>query len=144
MSWFDKFKEGLSQKVAQYNNGPFLDATMALCAAVCYADGEFSADEKAKVLKFIDNCEYLACFDIAKRKEAFDFWFTKFAGDADFAKMDAMNCIGKMKGTGDQAEMLIKLGCVIGSADGDFDDQEKAVVAEACNKLQLTPSDFGV
>ncbi|MGP4022500.1 TerB family tellurite resistance protein [Actinomadura sp. 3N407] len=34
------------------------------------------------------------------------------------------------------------MGIVIGGADGDFDDNEKAVVREACHAVGLPPAEF--
>ena len=50
--------------------------------------------------------------------------------------------IGKIKGNDEQCRLLVRVVCAIGAADGDFDDKEKAMVAEIVRELGLNPIDF--
>ena len=40
------------------------------------------------------------------------------------------------------ARQLIRIGIMVGGADGTFDDKEKDVVRKACRELGLSPADF--
>ena len=37
---------------------------------------------------------------------------------------------------------MVRVCCAIGAADGNFDDDEKAVVRKICAELNLNPKDF--
>jgi tellurite resistance protein TerB len=37
---------------------------------------------------------------------------------------------------------MVRVCCAIGAADGNFDNDEKAVVSKICTELGLNPKDF--
>jgi tellurite resistance protein TerB len=37
---------------------------------------------------------------------------------------------------------VIQIGIIIGGADGNFDEDEKRAVREACNAVGISPSEF--
>jgi tellurite resistance protein TerB len=52
-----------------------------------------------------------------------------------------MQAVGKFRGK-PQAQLVIRVCCAIGAADGDFDEKEKVVVRRMCSELGLSPADF--
>ena len=50
--------------------------------------------------------------------------------------------ISKMKKKSDEARLLVRVCCAVGTADGDFDENEKRVVTEICQELGLNPGEF--
>ena len=138
-----KFKAGIDAEVARYNNRVFLDAATALSARVAASDGIISDEEKQKMGAFLSMYPSLKVFG---SKDVVDSWghiagfyaFDKAMGDAEADKL-----IAKVTDP-DARATLVRLGCAIGAADGDFDDTEKAVVTSVCKLLGLRPSDFGL
>lgn len=138
-----KFKAGIDAEVARFNNRDFLNAATALSARVAAADGTISDDEKQKMGAFLSMYPSLKVFSntdvVNSWKYIADFYaFDKAMGDAEANKL-----IGKITDKDAQAT-LVRLGCAIGAADGDFDDTEKAVVVSVCKLLNLRPADFGL
>lgn len=133
-----------SDKMKRWWNKDFAIATMSMCALVAYADGKCTPDEKTKTAKAISISELLKGYDVAELKAAFDDACAKLESDYDFGKADCILAISKAKSDPDKAGAIIRMGVAIGNADGDFDDKEKAVVAEVAKQLRLNPEDFGV
>jgi tellurite resistance protein TerB len=50
--------------------------------------------------------------------------------------------ISKVKADSGVARLIVRGCIIIGAADGDFDDSEKAVVREICRELGQDPSEF--
>ncbi len=149
MGFLSKLKEGalemqssLVSQVKQFKNKKFADATMAVCALVAAADGNIDADERRKTASFISSNDTLAVFDVSQLQKTFNEFCDKLTKDFDFGKIDLLQVISKLKKSPPQAQAAIRVGIIIGNADGIFDDDEKNVVREICQSLDIDPSDF--
>ncbi|WP_029136695.1 tellurite resistance TerB family protein [Nakamurella lactea] len=134
-----------SQLVAKKNDlksGAFRDASMAMCALVAAADGSIDADEKRKVAALITSNDVLANFPADDLLAKFAGFADKLAADFDFGKVSVLQEIGKTKKKPVEARAVIQIGIIIGGADGNFDDDEKKVVKEACFAVGLDPAEF--
>lgn len=151
MSFWDKLKENvasmnssLQTSVSKFKNADFARGTMAMCAMIAAADGSIDGSEKAKTVALISNNETLKIFPAAELKEHFDFFCNKLSADFDFGRIETLQAIGKLRKHPDQARALIQIGIIIGSADGNFDKDEKKAVRDACNTLGIAPAEFDV
>jgi tellurite resistance protein TerB len=149
MSFWTKLKENVSQisgelktKVAQFRNDAFAEASMAMCALIAAADGSIDPQEKEKTTKLILNNDTLSVFEAETLRQKFEKFAGKLEKDYDFGKIDAIQAIGKLKSKSDQARAVIQVGIIIGGADGDFDDDEKQAVKEACHALDIDPAEY--
>ena len=149
MSFWSDLKNGANalieqakNEVAKFNNNDFAEASMAMCAMIAYADGNCDSDERSKTARFIQSNEALSVFEPSSLKEKFDKYCGILDNDFDFGKLDCLAAIGKLKGKDDQARTVLRVGIIIGGADGDFDDDEKAAVKESCHSLGINPSEF--
>jgi tellurite resistance protein TerB len=134
-----------SQLVAKKNDlksGAFRDASMAMCALVAAADGNVDAEERRKVAGLITTNEVLANFDAEELRRRFDAYCNKLMADFDFGKVSLIQEIAKTKKKPNEARAVIQIGIIIGGADGNFDDDEKKVVREACFAVGISPSEF--
>jgi tellurite resistance protein TerB len=134
-----------SQLVAKKNDlksGAFRDASMAMCALVAAADGNVDAEERRKVAGLITTNEVLANFDAEDLRRRFDDYSNKLMADFDFGKVSLIQEIAKTKKKPAEARAVIQIGIIIGGADGNFDDDEKKVVREACFAVGISPSEF--
>ena len=128
--------------MSRYKNKPFMQAVAAGCALVAAADGSVSSDEKAKMARFIQSSAELKVFDIAEVIKAFNDAVAKFEFDHDVGTAEALKVIGKIKGDGGAARLLVRVCCAIGASDGNFDEGERAMVRKMCAELGLPAADF--
>ena len=149
MSFFDNFRQSvtdltqdLTSKVNQFKNNDFAEASMAICALVAAADGNIDSDERRKTASFIANNDTLKVFDTTDLQARFNKYCDKLNNDFDFGKIETIQSISKLKSKGDQARTIIQVGIIIGGADGSFDTDEKAVVAESCRAVGINPAEF--
>jgi tellurite resistance protein TerB len=149
MALWDDLKEkvsnmnkGLATKISQFKSTEFANATMAMCALVAAADGEIDSSERQKTAAFIMSNETLKVFNPSELRDKFNFYCDKLTEDFDFGKIECIQAITKIKKKEGEARAVIQIGIIIGGADGDFDQDEKKVVKEACNSIGIDPSDF--
>jgi len=151
MSFFDSLKQktsevrsSLTTEVGKFRNREFMEATVSGCALVAAADGSIDSSEKQKMMKYIEQSEELKVFDTSDVIAVFSKVTDKFEFDQEIGKAEAMKSVGKLRDKPDAARLMIRVCCAIGSADGDFDDNEKKMVRDMCQDLNLPADEFGV
>ena len=132
----------LTTKAGQFKNKEFANGSMAMCALIAAADGSIDAAEQAKTMSLIHSNSVLSVFPPDELQQKFDWYCSKLGGDFEFGKVEAIATIGKLKSKPDAARAVIQVGIIIGGADGNFDDDEKKAVREACNAVGIPPSEF--
>lgn len=137
-------RDKLATEVKKFKNKEFMDATVAACALVSAADGSIDADEKQKMAGFIQNSKELKVFDMKQVIEAFNDICSQFEFDQTIGKAEALRTISKLKKKPDAARLLVRVCTAIGSADGFFDEKERAVTREICIELGLNPNEFDI
>lgn len=137
-----KAQAALQGEISRYNNKPFMQAAVALAVAISAADGTISADEKKKLYAAFNNMDALKAFKWETVQPLFDELAKKYEFDKDIGLAEAMKYIAKIKKDEAAARQLIRLGIMIGGADGNFDEDEKKVVRAAIRELGLNPADF--
>ncbi|MBF0185202.1 MAG: tellurite resistance TerB family protein [Magnetococcales bacterium] len=148
MGFFDELKNranqlhsAMTQEMNRFKNREMMEAILAGCALVASADGTVSSAEKQKMIGFIQNSEALKVFQNHEIIQSFQQHMAKMEFDYALGQAEALQMIGKIK-QADQARLLVRVCCAIGNSDGEFDEQEKAVVRTICRELQLNPADF--
>ncbi|GGV56029.1 tellurium resistance protein [Streptomyces longisporoflavus] len=149
MALWDRVKESAStmqtQLMAKKNDlksGAFRDSSMAMCALVAAADGTIDPSERQRVAQLIATNEVLQNFPADELRRRFDTYVDKLTADFAFGKVSVLQEVAKAKKKPAEARAVIQIGIVIGGADGDFDQTERAVVREACFALDLPPHEF--
>jgi tellurite resistance protein TerB len=149
MAFFDQLKSRtqemssqLKTKAGQFKNKEFANGSMAMCALVAAADGSIDASERQKTAGLIMSNDVLSIFPPNELREKFDFYCDKLTKDYDFGKVEAIASISRLKSKPDQARAVIQIGIIIGGSDGDFDNDEKKAVKEACFAVGISPSEF--
>lgn len=132
----------LKTKTAQFQNKEFANASMAICALIAAADGSIDPAEREKTAALIVSNEALSVFPPEELREKFDWYASKLQSDFAFGKVEATATIAKLKSKQDQARAVIQIGIIIGGADGNFDQDERNVVREACFAVGIAPSEF--
>ncbi len=134
-------RDALNKEVTKFKSKDLLEAVVAGCAMVAYADGSVSAAEKQKMMGYLRSSEQLQVFDQNDVIKLFQKYVEKFEFDSTIGTGEVMQAVGKFRGK-PQAQLVIRVCCAIGSADGDFDDSERAVVRRMCSEIGLNPADF--
>ncbi len=132
----------LKTKSAQFKNKDFANASMAMCALIAAADGSIDSTERSKVAGLIGSNDVLSIFPASELRERFDHYCDKLTSDYDFGKVEAVQAVAKLKSKPDQARAVIQVGIIIGGADGNFDDNERTAVRDACFAVGIAPSEF--
>ncbi|WP_092806015.1 tellurite resistance TerB family protein [Rhodococcus globerulus] len=132
----------LKTKTSQFQNKEFKNASMAMCALIAAADGSIDPVERQKTSALIMSNESLAVFPPAELSQQFDWYCSKLTSDFAFGKLEATAAISKLKSKQDQARAVIQIGIIIGGADGNFDQHERAVVRDMCFAVGIAPSEF--
>ena len=146
---FDNFLSRLKTKagelktdVLKYKNKDFLNAAMAGSALIAMADGSVTADEKQKMIKFIESHDALSIFTTSDVIKAFQDFVGQLEFDKDIGEAKAYEALGKMKSNAQASRLLVRMIIGIASSDGNFDDAEKKVAVRIAKELGLEPAEF--
>lgn len=146
LNWLkDRYKEvstNLKNEVTKFRNKTFLEAVVAGCVMVAYADGVVKPEEKQKMMGFLRTSDVLSVFDMNEVISLFEKFSQQFEFDAAIGEANALQTIGKLKSKENEARLMVRVCCAIGAADGSFDESEKATVRKICSELGLNPKDF--
>ena len=138
----DSARAALTAEIGKYKNRSFMEAVVAGCALVSAADGNVSAEEKQKMVGYMQSSNELKMFKMLDVMNAFNDAVSKFEFDAEIGKAEALKTISKIRDDQGAAKLLVRVCCAIGASDGDFDAQERAMVAQIATELGLQPSEF--
>lgn len=139
---YSEVSANLKNEVTKIRNKSFLEAVVAGCALVAYADGVARPEEKQKMMGFLRNSEVLSVFSADEVIVIFDKYAKQFEFDHQIGQASALQAVAKVKSKEDEARLMVRVCCAIGAADGNFDDNEKAIVRKICAELGLNPKDF--
>ncbi|MCP5158923.1 MAG: tellurite resistance TerB family protein [Gammaproteobacteria bacterium] len=139
---YSEVSANLKTEVTKLRNKSFLEAVVAGCALVAHADGVVRAEEKQKMMGFLRNSEVLSAFSTEEVITIFDKYAKQFEFDYQIGQASALQAVAKVKDKSDEARLMVRVCCAIASADGHFDDDEKAIVRKICAELNLNPKDF--
>ena len=137
-------RQKLSEEISKFKNRDFMEAVVAGCVLVANADGAVSSAEKQKMIGFMQQSDELKVFKIDDVIAFFNQLVGKFEFDPAIGKIEALKVVGKLRNNPQAARTMVRVCCVIGASDGNFDDAEKAVVAQIAIDLGLSPAEFGV
>ncbi len=136
-------REAINIEITKFKSKELLEAIVGASALVAYADGTISSEEKQKLMGYLRTSEQLKVFDQSDVIALFQKYAGKFEFDTAIGTGEVMQAVGKFKGK-PQAQLVIRVCCAIGAADGNFDEQEKTVVRRMCSELDLNLADFGL
>ena len=94
------------------------------------------------MLGFINSSDELKVFNSDEVIASFNNVVSKFDFDYEIGKAEALKVIAKIKSDAAASKLMVRVCCVIGASDGDFDASEKAVVSVICKELGIDPAEF--
>ncbi|MDO9214146.1 MAG: tellurite resistance TerB family protein [Methylococcales bacterium] len=145
MGFFDDLKNKaneLKNDVLKFKNKDFLNAAMAGSALIAMADGSISAEEKQKMIKFIEHNESLSVFTTSDVIKAFQDFVGQMEFDKDIGESKAYQALAKMKSNNEAARLLLRMIISIAASDGNFDKDEKKIAVKIAQELGLNPAEF--
>lgn len=132
----------LKDEAKKFKSKDFLSAALGGSALVTMADGTIDKAEKTKMMSFIQNHDVLSIYETAEVVKIWKDYIDTLEMDADIGEAKAMQALGKMKGKDQESRLIIRLVIAIGSADGDFDQDEQRIAARICRELGIDPAEF--
>lgn len=146
---FDSFLSRLKTKASElktealkYKNKDFLNAAMAGSALISMADGSISAEEKQKMIKFIETNDALSVFTTSDVIKAFQDHVSQLEFDKDIGEAKAYQALHKMKSNAEASRLLVRMIIAIASSDGNFDAKEQLIASKIAKELGINPSEF--
>lgn len=134
----------LKVDISKFRNSDFLNAAMAGSALMALADGIISAEEKQKMIRFIESNEALSVFSTNDVIAAFQNFVSTIEFDKDIGGGKAYSALAKIKNNSEAARLVMHLIISIAAADGDFDASEKNVAVNIARELNINPTDFNL
>lgn len=148
MGFFDSLKSAASKATSditdQFNrikNKDVMEAVVAGCTYVAYADGNVSSSEKTKMLGFLQHTECLKMYKTDEVVNAFNKYSGKFDFDSSIGKSETLAALGKVKDQ-EERKLVVRACVIIANSDGNFDESEKKVIREICSVYSLNPSEY--
>ncbi|MBK1641891.1 hypothetical protein CKO12_08405 [Chromatium okenii] len=132
----------LKNEVLKFKNKDFLNAAISGSVLIAMADGEITAPEKQKMMRFIENYDALSVFSSQELIETFQTIVHQIEFDRDLGEAKAYAAIRKMKRNEDAARLIMRLIVAIAAADGHFDDNEQCIAGKIALELELNLADF--
>jgi tellurite resistance protein TerB len=132
----------LKTESLKYKNKDFLNAAMAGSALIAMADGSVGAEEKQKMIKFIESNDALSIFTTSDVIKAFQDFVGQLEFDKDIGEAKAYQALHKMKSNTEASRLLVRMIIAIASADGNFDANERVVASKIAVELGISPSEF--
>lgn len=140
-SFANKATNDITDQFNRVKNKDVMEAVVAGCTLVAFADGDVSSAEKNKMLGFLKNTEYLKMFKTDSVIETFNKFAGKFEFDKDIGRSEVLSAIGKVKKP-EEAKLVVRACIIIANSDGNFDSNEKAAIRAICTELNLNSSEF--
>lgn len=140
--WANTQKRKAQDLFHRYKSQDVLDAVVAACALVAMADGYLDATERQKMIEFVHQSEELRVFDTTKVIQKFNLFISRMENDPMMGRAEAFRALGKIRTKPEIARLVARYCIAIGYADGNFDQNEKQMVADICRELGLSPAEF--
>jgi tellurite resistance protein TerB len=135
-------QQTLGDEMTRFKNRDLMEGVVAGCAMVGYANGSVSAAEKQKMMGFLQSSDAMKVYELDQVLDTFGRFSRQFEFDKDIGQAEALKVIGKLRGKPDEARLLVRVCCAIGSSDGDFEESERQAARAICRELGLDPADF--
>ena len=116
---------------------PFLEAAIAVCALVAYADKEVSESELREISVSISRQVEFENLDLAIAKALFDQHVSNLQSDFDKTKAVLYSKVCAYNGDRRKALALMRLACRISASDQDVSDEERKIIGHLCAMLDL-------
>ncbi|MCT4508819.1 MAG: TerD family protein [Tepidibacter sp.] len=135
-------KKKVLELLNKYKSKDLLDPIVASFALISMADGRLDNREKQKIAEFINQNETLRFFDINTIMSRFNYFVSRIKQDPIMGKAEAIRTLSFIRGNIELSVLIVNYCVAVGYSDGALDQNEKQVLIEICNQLNLNPYDF--
>nr|WP_250808259.1 TerB family tellurite resistance protein [Neorhizobium tomejilense] len=137
-------KQTALTEISKFKNAKFHEAVIAACAKMAYADGIVDPKEKLKMMGFIQNSDVLSVFKVDDSVAHWKKWAGKYENDKDFADMEALQVIAKVKSDTGAARTLLRVAILVANSDNNFDKHEVEAAIQIARELGIDPAEFNL
>ncbi len=95
-----------------------------------------------QLIGFIQNSDELKAFDLDQVIGSFNSICAKLEFDQQIGRAEALKKIGVIRSNVEASRLMVRVCCAIGASDGQFDDNERAMVRSIAQELGLNPTEF--
>ena len=142
--FFQQARKALATEIEKFQNRQFLEATMAASALIALADGDVNLTELNVIDQALEAIHELKIYDPHDAVDIYRDYMDDLKADPAKARIDILEEVGKIADEPDAAKLLVRVCIAIGKADENFTDNEKSVIADLLDVLQLKPADVGL
>ena len=135
-------RSDLSTAFAIQRKDSLVESVVAACAAVAYADGRVTPEERRRVLAAIRGSDVLAIFSAAEVKHRFDEAVDRFERDGAAAERRALEQVAGLKALRKEARHLVAACYAVAAADLHVDGEERALVRRVCELVGVDPAEI--
>lgn len=129
----------------QVINEDFMKAFAGSCALVVCADGVIEDSEVDKVKNYIQtNLKELKGYDTGVIMSHFMQYCDAISCDMNEGRARVYEALKEIKHDTQLSKHLVQICCKIGEADGCFDAQEKQIVKDICEQLNVDYRNFNL
>lgn len=119
-----------------------METVVAACAAVAYADGWVTPEERRRLLAAIRTSDALAVFPPEDVVQHFDEVIARFEQDDEAAESLVMERIAGLKALRREARHLVAACYAMAAADLQIDGEERALVMRVCELVGIDPAEL--
>lgn len=142
-AWHGGSEEFL-QAIAGAYSDLLLEGVAAGCAMVAHADGIVAPAETKRMMALIQRYQSLRAFHAGELLGEFERAAAWFAADPVSGEDRALEAIGRLRGKGRYAAMLLRTCREIAAADGEVSRSEADALIRICRALDLDPTEHGL
>ncbi|MBF6475783.1 MULTISPECIES: TerB family tellurite resistance protein [Nocardia] len=139
-----RWREQLLAERNALRGGTFRDAAVALCALVAMGDGATEAGGRAAVAELVTADPILRNFPVDDLRALFEDNCNRLANDQVRGCAHVLRQIAKAGAKPVEADAVIRIGILTGSASGVCGPAAVEAVRDACRTLRLAPERFGL
>ena len=143
MDWLGRVREPLLARGERLRNRPFLDAAMAAAALVACADGSVSFAKRHALDEIVDRVDALRAFDVHGAVDMFDSLFAELREGSAQTRVSMHRAISAFAGDDQSADLLLRIACAIGRADGAVSASARIEIERIAAALGLSAPDLG-
>ncbi|MGY1868838.1 TerB family tellurite resistance protein [Nocardia gipuzkoensis] len=139
-----RWREQLLAERHALRGGTFRDAAVALCALVAMGDGATEAGDRAAVAELVTADPILRNFPVDDLRALFEDNCNRLSNDQVRGCAHVLRQIAKAGAKPVEADAVIRIGILTGSAAGVCGPAAVEAVRDACRTLRLAPERFGL
>ena len=142
MSLLKQLTQVLQTQGEKLKHRKFMEASMATAALVATADGTVSFSERVAVDQILENVDALKIFDPHEAVDRFNHFVEAIQDNSAAGSAAALKAIEPEVGDSEAADLIMRIGCAISRADGDFSEAEITQIQAIADVLGIEKPDL--